>query len=296
LASGLAKTVSEATPIQAVVQPHTGATTHLQLSDKGELDFAIDNAVHLGLAYQQVKIGGRNPIPHSPNIRLVMRGSPLLSALLARKDVAISIYDVKGKRVAGEYPAQLIGWYATFGALASAGLTWNDVKVVPVPAVLEAIDAVVQGRADVGLAGVNSAKVKEADAARGVRYIAIDCSPQGEDRLKTAVPGFYPRTVQPGRGDGAVVEDSCVIAFDMYLLTHKAASDQVVMTALRAIWDNVEKLAPLHPTFKEWTRERAVDSDVTIPYHPGAIRFYKERGVWSAKMDEAQRKLLALNP
>jgi hypothetical protein len=38
-----------------------------------------------------------------------------------------------------------------------------------------------------------------------------------------------------------------------------------------------------------------VDPDVTIPYHPGAISFYKEQKLWSAKMDEAQKKLLALN-
>jgi len=43
-------------------------------------------------------------------------------------------------------------------------------------------------------------------------------------------------------------------------------------------------------------RERAVDPDVTIPYHPAAIQFYKEQGLWSADMDEAQRKLLSLNP
>jgi hypothetical protein len=39
-----------------------------------------------------------------------------------------------------------------------------------------------------------------------------------------------------------------------------------------------------------------VASDVTIPYHPAAIQFYKERGLWTTKMDEAQTKLLALNP
>jgi TRAP-type uncharacterized transport system substrate-binding protein len=72
--------------------------------------------------------------------------------------------------------------------------------------------------------------------------------------------------------------------------------DQVVASVLRAIWDNVEKLAPLHPILKEWTRERAVDPDVTIPYHPGAVQFFKEKGVWFAKMDEAQKRLLALNP
>jgi len=94
----------------------------------------------------------------------------------------------------------------------------------------------------------------------------------------------------------AVVEDTCFIAYDIYLLTHKGSPDHVAITILKAIWDNVEKLPPLHPGFKEWTRERAVDPDVTLPYHPAAIQFYKERGLWSAKMDEAQRKLLALNP
>ena len=93
-----------------------------------------------------------------------------------------------------------------------------------------------------------------------------------------------------------MVEDTCVNAYDLYFVTHKGATEQVITTILRAIWDNVDKLPALHPTFKEWTRERAVDAEVTVPYHPAAVQFYKERGVWSAKMDEAQRKLVALNP
>ena len=66
--------------------------------------------------------------------------------------------------------------------------------------------------------------------------------------------------------------------------------------ALKAIWENTDKLAPIHPLFKEWTRERAVDHEVTIPYHPGAVRFYKERKVWTAEMDAVQQKLLGANP
>jgi TRAP-type uncharacterized transport system substrate-binding protein len=97
-------------------------------------------------------------------------------------------------------------------------------------------------------------------------------------------------------GSGAaIVEDTCTIAYDIYFATHKSAPDQVVNTVLKAIWDNDEKLKPIHPAFKEWTRERAVDPDVTIPYHPGAIKFYQEKGVWKKEMDQAQKKLLALN-
>jgi TRAP-type uncharacterized transport system substrate-binding protein len=93
-----------------------------------------------------------------------------------------------------------------------------------------------------------------------------------------------------------VVDDTCFVAYDICLTTHKAAPERVVATVLKAISDNIEKLPPFHPAFKEWTRERAVDADVTIPYHPGAISFYKEQKLWSSKMDEAQKRLLALNP
>ncbi|MBI2090052.1 MAG: TAXI family TRAP transporter solute-binding subunit [Deltaproteobacteria bacterium] len=299
LASGIAKVVSGAASFQMVVQPYTGTSTFLPLVNGGELDFGLIGASDLALAYQgshRLKAGGRNPFPHTPNVRLVMRGSPLLAGLLVRKDSPIkSIHEIKGKRVTGDYPAHLVMWYIMYAQLVSAGLTWADVKVVPVPAVNDGVDALVQGRAEVSGHALGAAKIREADAAVGVRHVSMDCSTQGEERLRKGLPGFYPRWVKKGE-IVAIVEDTCVSAYDTYLLTHKAATEQPVTTVLKAVWDNVEKLPPLHPQFKEWTRDRAVAPDVTIPYHPAAIQFYKERGLWSAKMDEAQRKLLALNP
>jgi TRAP-type uncharacterized transport system substrate-binding protein len=109
------------------------------------------------------------------------------------------------------------------------------------------------------------------------------------------VPGYYPRWVKAGTATG-VVEDTCVIAYDVYLTTGKAVPDAVVEGVLRGIWENVDKLPPLHPVFREWTRERAVDADVTIPYHPAAVRVYRELGLWTPAMEQAQQKLLALNP
>jgi TRAP transporter TAXI family solute receptor len=299
LASGLAKVVSDGTPMQMAVQPYTGTSTFMPLLNSGELDFGLNNLVDMALAYQgpeRLKISGRNPFPHIPNVRLVMRGSPFLVGLIVRKDAPIkSIHDIKGKRLTGEYPAQLAVWYNMFGALASAGLTWKDVKVVAVPAANEGVDALIQGRVDVTQHALNSAKVREADASIGVRHLSIDCSPEGEKRLRQSVPGYYPRSLKAGSAL-AVVEDTCFVAYDICLTSHRAAPDAVVATVIKAIWENIEKLPPFHPAFKEWTRERAVDPDVTIPYHPGAISFYTEQKLWSAKMDEAQKKLLAINP
>ena len=298
IGSGISKVLSESLPFQAVVQPYSGSSTFLPLLNSGEIDFGINNAVDMGLTYRgpNFNIGGRNPFPHTPNARLAMRGAPLIISLLVKKDSPFkSIHDVKGKRVTGEYPAHLAVWYNMYGALAAGGLTWSDVKVIPVPAVNDGVDALVQGRAEVTIMAVNAAKVREADAAVGVRHLSTDCSSEGDARVRKAVPGYYARLMKAGTA-AAMVEDTCTIAYDIYLTTHKAAQDQVITSTLKAIWDNVGKLLPIHPIFKEWTRERAVDLDVVIPYHPAAVQFYKERGLWSAKMDEAQRKLLALNP
>jgi TRAP transporter TAXI family solute receptor len=296
--SGLAKVVTESGKLRLAVQPYTGSSTFIPLLDAGELEFGIVNVVDMALAYRGpgFKVGGRNPFPHGPNLRLVMRGSPLLAGLLVRKDSAIrTIHDIRGKRMTGEYPAHLAVWYNMFGHLASAGLTWSDVRIVPVPAINEGVDALVQGRADVSEFALGGAKVKEADAAVGVRHISTDCSPEGEARLRRAVPGYYPRIVKAGAAT-AVVEDTCFIAYDLYLATGKSTADGVVEAALRAIFEHADKLPPLHPAFREWTRERAVDPDVTIPYHPGAIRLYRERGLWSPRMEEAQQRLLAVKP
>jgi len=296
---GLASVISGAAPFQAVIQPYTGTSTFLPLLDSGEIDFGIINAVEMNLAYQgpaKLKIAGKNPLPHVPNTRLMMRGSPLSVSLVVKKDSPIkTVYDVKGKRVTGEYPANVAIWYHIYTALAGAGMTWDDVKVVPVPAVNDGVDALVQGRADVTNHAIGAAKIKEADTSVGVRYLSLDCSAQGEACVRKAVPGYYVATVKSGSSTG-VVGDTCVLTYDIYLVGHKALPGEVVQATLKAVWDNIAKLPPLHAQFQDWTRERAASADVTIPYHPAAIQFYKEKNLWNTKMDEAQKRLLALNP
>lgn len=298
LASGLAKVISDAASIQAQVQPYAGTSTFVPLFDSGELDFGVVNAVDMGMVYRgpNYKVGGKNPFPHVAGSRLIMRGSPLRSSFFVRKDSPIkTLADVKGKRVTGEYPAQLAVWYNMYGALSNAGLTWNDVKVVPVPAVNEGVDALIQGRADVTTHAIGSAKLKEADAAVGIRFLSLDCSKLGEDRIKKAIPGYYLSTVKGGSSSG-ILEDICAYTYDIYLVGHKNLPDAVVRSVLQAIWVNIDKLPQFHPGFVEWTKARSVDPEVTLPYHPAAVRYFKDAGAWPAKMDEVQKKLLAWKP
>ena len=202
VSAGLAKVISGAGPMQSIVQPYTGSSTFMPLLDSGEIDFGIINAVETNLGYQgpaKLKISGKNPLPHVPNIRLIMRGSPLSVSLVVKKDSPIkTVYDVKGKRVTGEYPANIAIWYHIYTELANAGFTWDDVKVVPVPAVNDGVDALVQGRADVSNHAINAAKIKEADAAVGVRFLSLDCSAAGRGARETGGPGILSHHSQGG--------------------------------------------------------------------------------------------------
>jgi TRAP-type uncharacterized transport system substrate-binding protein len=137
--------------------------------------------------------------------------------------------------------------------------------------------------------------LKEADAAVGIRFLSLDCSKLGEERIKKAIPGYYLSTVKGGSSSG-ILEDTCAFTYDIYLVGHAKLPDAVVRNVLQAIWVNIDKLPQFHPGFAEWTKARAVDAEVTIPYHPAAMRYFKDAGVWPAKMDEAQKKLLAWTP
>ena len=95
----------------------------------------------------------------------------------------------------------------------------------------------------------------------------------------------------------AVVEDTCLVAYDIYLTLDKAAPDKSWWRPLsRPIWDNIEKLAACSPRLQRVDARARGCSRRDHPVSSRGGAFYKEQKLWSPKMDEVQKKLLALNP
>lgn len=296
VASAVAKVASDAIATTVVVQPYAGATTFLPLLDSGELDFGISPSVDYALSYlgpDNIQVDGRNPYPHSPNLRLVMGGSPLIASLIVRADSEIqSANDLAGRAVAGEFPAQLGAYVNMYAHLRSADLDWDDVTVVPFSAINDSLDAVIDGSIDATVFGVGAPKAREADATVGVRFVDSDCSEEGVKRITDAVPGYYTMDIPGGRFPG-IEEGICTTAYDIYLVTHADADPYLVRETLRGIWENLDELPQYHPTLRSWNADSAVPENPTLPFHPAAIEFYKEVGAWPEEMDAVQEKLLA---
>jgi TRAP-type uncharacterized transport system substrate-binding protein len=63
------------------------------------------------------------------------------------------------------------------------------------------------------------------------------------------------------------------------LITHESVSEEVVYNFTKILFQNREKVAEKHPAGKALNPKNAV-RDTGVPFHPGAIKFYKEEGIW----------------
>ena len=72
----------------------------------------------------------------------------------------------------------------------------------------------------------------------------------------------------------------------------KALSDETAYAIVKALWDYNSELGQAYPALKAWRRQRMVAKNAFVPYHPGAVKFFKEKQIWSKEMEALQAALL----
>ncbi|MFH1489736.1 MAG: TAXI family TRAP transporter solute-binding subunit [Pseudomonadota bacterium] len=288
--SAAAKVLSENLPVPVRVQPHAGSSTFLPLIDSGELQLGVNNSNDVRMAYRGLK-----PFLPTPNLRLASTLFVLRVAPLVRADSGIrSLQDIRGKRVAGEYSAHLAVWYNSTSMMANAGLKWEDVKMVPTANVVTGCQALIEGRVDVAWFAVGAAKTREANAAisGGIRFLAIDPSPEAVKRMQDVMGGTYATLMKKGSAPG-VLEDIYVQAYDTYIATGAKISDPAVAAVVKALYKAEKAIQDSFRPLRDFSRDKMAKENATIPFHRGAISAYKELGLWNARMDAVQAKLLS---
>jgi TRAP-type uncharacterized transport system substrate-binding protein len=63
-------------------------------------------------------------------------------------------------------------------------------------------------------------------------------------------------------------------------VTHAAASDEVVYNMTKALHENAEAVAKSSPTLRGFEPKGMAKKTDLVQYHPGAIKYYKEKGLW----------------
>lgn len=289
--SAVAKVASSNSDLNIIVRPYAGPAAWAPIVNSGEVPFGMMSASSAYRAFS-----GKNETNEAFHDLRIIRagGSSLMLGLAVRDDGPIKTYaDLKGKRISSDFGGHLSISNSLKASLGLGGYTWDDVTPVPVTGANDGIDALVADRLDATWASVGQPRAREADTQIGIRYLSVPEDSNAQQVFQEAVfPGARLAVAKDGIAPG-IDGDTRVLSYDSYLVSSKDASDTAITQMLQALWDHNEELYSVHPSLRGFTNENAVTNAPVMPYHPAAVAFYKEKGVWTDDDQERQDALLA---
>jgi len=279
--AAIAKVLVEKAGIKTTVVPQQSHGQEAVNDGSAELSLATLSDV------QQYVTGtvdweGKGP---KKNIRLISRLVPLRTAGYVKLDSPIkTLKDVRGKRVPSGFPAQRAVARVVLAQLASAGLTEKDVVTVPTRNIIASANDFMAGKTDIFWFALGSGKVRQVAAkVGGLRAIPIETTPEAIKAMQKYVPGSYPITLKPSPRLEEIRQEMPVMAYDLVFFTNVKFSDDMVYKITKALYENKKGLAAVFKAFNGFDPKQMSKKYGVLQYHPGAIKFYKEKGMWPPK-------------
>lgn len=266
--------------LNVTLQPATSPNQYLPAVNAGQIEFGVGNLQEFNYALEGKAwfTGSVNP-----NLRVVALLYPLKEAIFVRKDSNImSVSDLKGKRMTDGFTAQNTIIPQLEAIYATAGLTRDDIIKVQVPSVIGGVDAFMSGKSDGFIFAHGAAKVREADAAvGGLRALPIPNTPEAAAAIKKHWPTGFIVTIAPGPAAPGVLEPGHFIAYPQLIFTNKNVPDATVEKMAKIIYENQPAMGQVFAPMKGFDPKKdMVGNSAPGQYHPGAIKFYKEVGLW----------------
>jgi TRAP transporter TAXI family solute receptor len=234
----------------------------------------------MGLAnYARLAVG---PQP----LRMIWPGLPYGagSTGLATKVSGIQTpYDVKGKRA-----AKVIGaaWSekGIEAILAFGNLTWDDIEVYEVSSTGAAYKALATGKVDFTCLAATAPGTYEAEASpTGVTIMRF---PHDDVEAWKRMNQVMPYWLKLWSTKGATIKEGEKVPTPIYPYpitnTLASQSDDFVYAICKAIYQKIDEIAAAYPSNEALRPDRIIpEASIMAPFHPGAIKFFKEIGVWT---------------
>ena len=227
---------------------------------------------------------GTNEYPKAmTDLRVAFTVFPFRVGIIVRNNSDIkTVADLKGKRVGSGWTGFRQGLALWDGLLANGGLNLKDTSPVPTTDLLRAADDFKAGRSDAFMFAVGGPKVAEAHASieGGVRFLNMDNSPEAVAKMRGVRQEYHVAPQQPAPHLAGVIGPTNLMQYYIVVLTHKDAPDDLVYKVVKTAHGNKAAMVAGHPSFGAFTQEGMAVPHQRMQYHPGAIKFYKEAGIW----------------
>lgn len=250
-----------------------GTQENIRRLSRGELDLALANAA---ITYFAVR--GEEGWEQKHDVKGVMTLAPNVALFLTPKGSGLTkMADLRGKRVVIG-PAGAGFEYFLRPILAAHGLSLND--FTPLNATQSgAVDMLADGSADAVFVGgaVPTGSITQAATSQDINFIRFE--PQAVDQLVAQYPFFEKVTVPAGTYKGMDADFPTLNVGSMHLIAAGNADDEMVYQVAKTLWENRAEVVEKHAAGKA-INEKVVIKDPGTPFHPGAIRLYREIGIW----------------
>lgn len=209
------------------------------------------------------------------------------------KDTGVKeVKDLKGKRVGMVVGSPALNQNA-FAVMAFGNLTRNDVKLVEFSSYGAMWKGMVNNEVDAAIASTISGQVKEVETSpRGIVYPPTPAADkEGWARVNKIGPYYYPHKTTCGAGipAGGFVELPAY-PYPIFMAYASQPADLIYNLA-KAMIVNYDAYKDGAPGAAGLALDRQNLAWV-IPYHEGAVRAFKEAGVWKAEHEAHNQKLL----
>ena len=257
------------------LSPYTGGSIYnLKKLSVGALNFALVQS-----DWQYNAFSGATPqaIPSMPHLRSLFSVYAEPFHLVTAKGAAIGKFtDLKGKRVDLGSPGT--GYRATMQVLMTAyGMTAGDFASTTELTASEQAAALCAGEIDAypTVIGLGSRVVSAATGECGAKIVALDTSV--EQSLITDQPYYEIMAIPEGTYETADA-DIQTLAVMATVVTVEDLDDEIVYEFVRAVMEQIDALRTRHPVLSGLVPQRMIRDGLTAPLHPGALRYYQERG------------------
>ncbi len=252
-----------------------GSVYNINTVRAGELEFGVAQSDWQYHAYRGTsKFEDKGAFTE---LRAVFSVHPEPFTLIVRKGSGITSFEgLKGKKVNVGNPGS--GQRATMEVVMEAfGMKMSDFSLAAELKGSEMAQAICDDKIEAMIytVGHPAAAVTQASSSCDVELVSVTGAPI--DKL-VADNSFYRVASVPGGMYAGSPNETTTFGVGATVITSTAVPEEVVYTVVKAVFDNFADFKKLHPAFANLKEDQMISDGLSAPLHPGALKYYKERG------------------
>lgn len=273
ISTAISKVVSTNSSVQVRPQAMANTQQYIPLVNAGKIDLGLANVPQTRFAVGGTGMSEGKP---NPDLRMIVTLFTFRAGILAATESGIkTAADMRGKKMP-RFKDRALGDYFYQSFFEAGGLSYDDVTSVPASNFPTMWKLFKEGQIDAAIVAVGSKPAFDFQAAFGeVNF--IDLGKDSADIAAKILPGssiIEANGDSPGEGDGRHA-----LAFEYALFAHKDVADEIVTEVVKAMYENPDALKETSPLWKSFD-SASMGKDVGVDFHPAAMAFYKEKGIW----------------